>query len=95
MTPQRDPSLPKGLSFAPRSERETIVADARHVLDLEPASRAEAFIGLGKTLEAVLAHLAPSERRRRRFAAKMLDPLPDPWWKRLRRTEWPVADVVR
>lgn len=74
----------------PRSEGETVAADARHVIHLDPAARAAAFVSLEQTLEAVLGHLSPAERRRRRLAATLLDPLPHPWWKHLRRTEWPT-----
>lgn len=82
------------LPYPKRSERETVVADARHVVHLDPATRAAAFISLHETLEAVLAQLSPGERRRRRRAAELLDPRPHPWWSRLRRTEWPTDDVA-
>ena len=80
------------LPGARRSERDTIAADARHVMDLDPESRAAVFIGLERTMEAVLGHLSPEERRRRRVAARVLDPLPQPWWKNLRRSAWPSDD---
>jgi len=94
MIEHRAQSRPAGLPYASRSERETIAADARHVMHLDPPARAAAFVSLEKTLEAVLLHLSPAERRRRRLAAKLLDPLPHPWWKHLRQTEWPTDDAA-
>ena len=61
-------------------------------MDLDPEMRAAAFIGLERTMEAVLGQLSPEERRQRRVAARALDPLPQPWWKNLRRSAWPSAD---
>jgi hypothetical protein len=54
-----------------------------------PEERAEVFIGLDRTMEAILAGLPAAERRRRRDAARLLDPRPTPWWKNLRRSAWP------
>jgi len=75
------------------TERDTIATDARHVFGMPTAERAAVFIGLEQTLEAVLAHLPSAERIRRRDAARLLDPLPAPWWTNLRRSCWPSDDV--
>ncbi len=77
-----------------RSDRESIAADARHVVGMTPEERAEVFVGLERTMEAILAHLPPEERERRRKASRMLDPRPVPWWKNLRRSAWPDANAV-
>ena len=62
---------------------------------MTPEERAEVFVGLERTMEAILAHLPPEERERRREASRMLDPRPVPWWKNLRRSAWPDADATR
>ena len=82
------------LPYPRRSDRESIEADARHVVGMTPEERAEVFVGLERTMEAILAHLSPDERRRRREASRMLDPRPTPWWKNLRRSAWPDADAA-
>ena len=82
------------LPYPRRTERESIEADARHVVGMTPEERAEGFVGLERTMEAILAHLSPEERRRRREASRMLDPRPTPWWKNLRRSAWPDADAA-
>ncbi|MCE2726454.1 MAG: hypothetical protein LW698_06705 [Planctomycetaceae bacterium] len=90
----QDQTSTRGLPCRRSSERETIIAAARHVVHLDPATRAAAFVGLSRTLETVLGPLSAPERRRRRLAAERLDPLPSPWWKYMRRTEWPTADAA-
>lgn len=75
--------------YARRGDRESIAADARHVIGMTPDERAGIFIELDRTLEAILAGLPDAERRRRRDAARQLDPLPVPWWRNLRRSAWP------
>ncbi len=82
------------LPYPRRTDRESIEADARHVVGMTPEERAEVFVGLERTMEAILAHLSPDERRRRREASRMLDPRPTPWWKNLRRSAWPDADAA-
>ena len=82
------------LPYPRRRDRDAIAVDARHVIDMTPEERAEVFVGLERTMEAILAHLPPQERRRRREAARSLDPRPHPWWKNLRRSAWPDADAV-
>lgn len=77
------------LPYSRRSERESIANDAKHVFAMTPEERAEVFIGLGRTMEAILEGLPAVERRRRREAARLLDPRPAPWWKNLRRSAWP------
>jgi len=72
-----------------RSDRESIAADARHVIGMTPEEKAAVFIELERTMEAILVGLSDAERRRRRDAARRLDPLPAPWWKNLRRSAWP------
>lgn len=72
-----------------RSERDSIAADAKHVVGMTPEERAEIFIDLDRTMEAILSALPEEERRRRRQAARLLDPRPAPWWKNLRRSAWP------
>jgi hypothetical protein len=79
------PSFP----YPRRSDRESIAADARHVIGMDPAAKAAVFIDLDRTMEAILAALPEAERRRRRDAARHLDPLPVPWWRNLRRSAWP------
>lgn len=82
------------LPYPQRSERESIAADARHVIGMTPEERAEVFVGLERTMEAILAHLPPEDRRRRREASRLLDSRPTPWWKNLRRSAWPHDDAV-
>ena len=53
------------LPYPRRTDRESIEADARHVVGMTPEERAEVFVGLERTMEAILAHLSPDERRRR------------------------------
>lgn len=77
------------LPYPRRSERESIAADAAHVVGMTPEERAAVFIDLDRTMEAILAEIPAAERRRRRDAARILDPLPTPWWKNLRRSAWP------
>jgi hypothetical protein len=82
------------LPYPHRSERDSIAADARHVIGITPEERAAVFLGLERTMEAILAHLPPEERRRRREASRLLDPRPHPWWKNLRRSAWPHDDAA-
>lgn len=82
------------LPYPQRSERDSIVADARHAIGMTPEERAAVFVGLERTMEAILAHLSPEERRRRREASRLLDPRPTPWWKNLRRSAWPEDDAA-
>jgi hypothetical protein len=82
------------LPYAHRSDRESIDADARHVIGMTPEERAEVFVGLERTMEAILANVPPEERRRRREASRLLDPRPTPWWKNLRRSAWPHDDAA-
>lgn len=77
------------LPYSRRSDRESIAADARHVIGMTPEEKAAVFIDLERTMEAILADLPDAERRRRRDAARRLDPLPVPWWSNLRRSAWP------
>jgi hypothetical protein len=77
------------LPYLRRSDGESIAADARHVVSMSPEDRAEMFIGLERTMEAILESLSAAERVRRRDAARLLDPRPSPWWKNLRRSAWP------
>ncbi len=78
-----------GLPYPRRTERESIANDAKHVVTMTPEERAEVFIGLERTMEAILEGLPAAERRRRRDAARLLDPRPTPWWKNLRPSAWP------
>jgi hypothetical protein len=64
-------------------------AKVKDAAEMTPEERAEVFIGLDRTMEAILAGLPAAERRRRRDAARLLDPRPTPWWKNLRRSAWP------
>lgn len=82
------------LPYPRRSDRESIDADARHVIGMTPEERAEVFVGLERTMEAILAHVPPEERRRRQEATRLLDPRPIPWWKTLRRSVWPHDDAA-
>ena len=82
------------LPYAQCSDRESIDADARHVIGMTPEERAEVFVGLERTMEAILANVPPEERRRRREASRLLDPRPTPWWKNLRRSAWPHDDAA-
>lgn len=72
-----------------RTEEESTAADASLIVDLTPEERAAVFVGLTRTMDAVLADLSAEERRRRRESARAIDPLPRPWWKNLRRAAWP------
>lgn len=67
-------------------------ADARHVIGMTPEERAEVFVGLDRTMEAILANLLPEDRRRQ--VSRLLDPRPTPWWKNLRRSVWPHDDAA-
>ena len=82
------------LPYPRRSDRESIDADARHVIGMTPEERAEVFVGLERTMEAILAHGPPEDRRRRREASRLLDPRPTPWWINLRRSAWPHDDAA-
>jgi hypothetical protein len=82
------------LPYPQRSERDSIAADAKHVVGMSPEERAAVFVGLERTMEAILAHLPPEDRRRRREASRLLDPRPTPWWKNLRRSAWPHDDAA-
>lgn len=77
------------LPYPRRSDRESIAADAMHVVGMTPEERAAVFIDLDRTMEAILAEIPAAERRRRRDAARIIDPHPTPWWKNLRRSAWP------
>ena len=77
------------LPYPRRGDRESIAEDAKHVIAMTPEDRAEIFIGLERTMEAILASMSAAERVRRRDAARLLDPRPSPWWKNLRRSAWP------
>lgn len=77
------------LPYPRRSDRESVAADARHVIGMTPEEKAAVFIDLDRTMEAILAGLPDAERRRRRDAARRLDPLPVPWWSNLRPSAWP------
>lgn len=77
------------LPYPRRSDRESTAADARHVVHMTPEERADVFIGLARTMEAILADIPAVELRRRRDAARLIDPRPTPWWKNLRRSAWP------
>jgi hypothetical protein len=58
------------LPYPQRSERESIAADARHVIGMTPEERVEVFVGLERTMEAILAHLPPEDRRRHEFLGR-------------------------
>lgn len=77
------------LPYPRRGDRETIETDAKHVIDMTPEERAAVFVGLERTMEAILADMPAAERRRRQEAARCLDPRPTPWWKNVRRSAWP------
>lgn len=82
------------LPYSSRTDRESIAADARHVVGMTPEERAIVFIGLERTMEAILADVSPEERLRRREASRLVDPRPTPWWKNLRRSAWPRDDAA-
>ena len=65
----------------------------RH-FEATPEERAAVFVGLERTMEGIVAHIPPQERRRRREASRLLDPRPTPWWKNLRRSAWPPDDAA-
>ena len=77
------------LPYPRRSDRESIAADAMNVVGMTPEERGAVFIDLNRTMEAILAEIPAAERRRRRDAARIIDPRPTPWWKNLRRSAWP------
>ena len=80
------------LPYPRRSDCDSTVADAKHVVHMTPEERGDVFIGLAQTMEAILADVPTAERRRRRNAARLLDPRPTPWWKNLRRSAWPQEE---
>lgn len=82
------------LPYPRRNSRQTIAADARYVTAMTPEERAAVFIGLQRTMEAIVAHIPAQERRRRREASRLIDPRPTPWWKNLRRSAWPHDDAT-
>jgi len=82
------------LPYPRRSDSDSIAADARHVIGMTPEERAAVFVGLERTMEAILAHLPPAERLLRRAASRSVDPRPSPWWKNLRRSAWPHDDAA-
>ena len=82
------------LPYSSRTDRESIAADARHVVGMTPEERAIVFVGLERTMEAILSHVSPEERLRRREASRLVDPRPTPWWKKLRRSAWPRDDAA-
>jgi hypothetical protein len=82
------------LPYRRRNDRESIAVDARHVIDMTPEERAAVFVGLERTMEAIVSQVPPEERRRRREASRLLDPRPTPWWKNLRRSAWPHDDAA-
>ena len=59
---------------------------------MTPEERAEVFVGLDRTMEAILANLLPEDRRRQ--VSRLLDPRPTPWWNNLRRSVWPHDDAA-
>jgi hypothetical protein len=77
------------LPYPQYSDRESTAADAKHVVHMTPEERAAVYIGLERTMEAILAALPAAERQRRRDADRLIDPRPTPWWKNLRRSAWP------
>lgn len=77
------------LPYLHRGDRDSTAANAKHVVHMTPEERAAVFVGLDRTMEAILADIPAPERRRRRDAAVLLDPRPKPWWKNLRRSAWP------
>ncbi len=77
------------LPYPQYSDRESTAADAKHVVRMTPEERAAVYIGLERTMEAILAALPAAERQRRRDADRLIDPRPTPWWKNLRRSAWP------
>jgi hypothetical protein len=44
------------LPYPHRTERESIAADPRHVIGMSPEERAGVFVGLDRTMEAILAN---------------------------------------
>jgi hypothetical protein len=83
------------LPYPQYSDRESTAADAKHVVRMTPEERAAVYIGLERTMEAILAALPAAERQRRRDAARLVDPRPTPWWKNLRRSAWPREEWTR
>lgn len=77
------------LPYARRSDRDSIAADATHVVGMTPEERAAVFVDLARTMELILAELPAAERRRRRDIGRTIDPRPTPWWKNLRQSAWP------
>lgn len=67
-----------------RSERDSVIADARSSEGKSPEQRMAMFADLLATVDAVWMHLSLEERRRRMWIADQLHRRPDPWWKNLR-----------
>lgn len=83
------------LPYPQDSDRESIAADAKQVAHMTPEKRATVYIGLERTMEAIMAGLPAAERQRRRDAARLIGPRPTPWWKNLRRSAWPREEWNR
>lgn len=82
------------LPYPRQTEKETTIADAQSTLGKSDAERAAQFVDLLETMESILKHLPPEERQRRREAARILDPRPQPWWKNFRKSAWPNDDAA-
>ena len=80
--------------FPQRTEKETTIADVQSSMCKSAEERAAMFRYLQHTVESIWQDLSPEEIRRRREAARILDPLPRPWWKNLREDIWPTDDAA-
>ena len=67
-----------------QSERKTTIRDAQASIGKSPSERMAAFVDVMSTVESILKQLPPEERARRATIGRLLDPLPDPWWKNFR-----------
>ncbi len=71
--------------FPVKSERDSIIEEARLSADLGPEERMAAFQSILKMVSATWVGLSPEERLRRLRIGEKLEPRPQPWWKNVRR----------
>ena len=67
-----------------RTERDSIIADARSSEGKSASERMAMFRDLMETIDAIWQGLSPEERLRRLRIGEQLNRRPDPWWKLLK-----------
>jgi hypothetical protein len=68
-----------------QTELEAIQRDAFSSEGKSFEQRTAMFLGLMEMVEALQNHLSLEERARRKRIAEQLDPLPEPWWRNVRK----------